>query len=120
MREPGRRRTDVLGGVLNEQTVDHPFVVSSVPAAGCRQRRRGTTGESGEGERGLAGRIRWRRDGTSSRHRLLRQLGCDAVRTGCAGGPRLFRVLPFPSHPQDRRDGVGIGYLPAYRRDHRR
>ena len=46
MREPGRRRTDVLGGVLNEQTADHPFVVSSVPAAGCR-RRRGTTGESG-------------------------------------------------------------------------
>ena len=28
MREPGRRRTDVLGGVLHEQTADHPFVVS--------------------------------------------------------------------------------------------
>lgn len=56
--------------------------------------------ESGEGERGLSGRIRWRRDGTSSRHRLLRQLGCDAVRTGCAGVLVYFAFFRFPPIPR--------------------
>ncbi len=99
-----------VGRVLNEQTADHPFVVSSVPC--CRLPPWLRHRESGEGSAvcraASDGGGTARRPGTG-----LRQLGCDAVRTGCAGGPSASLSRSSVSLPsQDRRDGVGIA-LPA-------